>query len=88
MDGRPALPFGFAASPAIFSMCADVVHWAHHGIRPKGGPWSGWGRFYSSLFADDAVFVDAEVCDILADTSEGWGTSCRILFAPYSISPV
>ena len=40
--GWLSLPFGFAASPAIFAMCTDVIQCVRYSGRPLDGSWSGW----------------------------------------------
>ena len=57
--GWLALPFGFAASPAIFAMCTDAVQRFHYSGRPLDGSRSGWEEFRSVIFADDAIFLEA-----------------------------
>ena len=84
--GWLALPFGFAASTAIFEMCTDVIQRVHYSGRPLDGSWSGWGEFWSVIFADDAIFAEAEIANISNETVAAWETSCRCLFGPDSIN--
>ena len=84
--GWPALPFGFAASPAIFSMRTDATRRVHYIGRPLDGSWSGWEEFWSVMFVDDAIFVEADVGTILSETVAAWETACCSLFGPDSIN--
>ena len=70
--GRLGPPFGFAASPAIFSMCAEATHRLRRRMLARDGSMSGRATFISGIFAEDAIFVE-EVGDILTETVDGWG---------------
>ena len=67
-------------------MCTDVIQRVHYSGRPLDGPWSGWEEFRSVIFADDAIFVEAEIANISNETVAAWETSCRCLFGPDSIN--
>ena len=78
--GWLALPFGFAASPAIFAMCTDAIQKVHHIGKAHDGSWPGWEPFRSEIFDDDAIFVEADVGNILEETVKTRGGACRGLF--------
>ena len=84
--GWLALPFGLSASPAIIAMCTDAIQRVHHSGRALDGSWSGWGEFWSVIFAGDAIFVEADVGNILQETVGAWELACRGLFGPDSIN--
>ena len=67
-------------------MCTDTVQRVHYSGRPLDGSWSGWAEFWSVIFADDAIFVEAEVGNILFETVADWETACCSLFGPDSIN--
>ena len=67
-------------------MCTDVIQRVHYSGRPLDGSWSGWEEFWSAIFVDDAIFVEAEIANLLTETVTAWGTSCRSLFGPDSIN--
>ena len=83
---RYSLPFGFSASPAIFATRTEVIQRAHHITQGGNGARSGWGPLHSYIFADDAIFVETDMGNILRETVEGWGPSRRSLFGDDSIS--
>ena len=84
--GWLAPPFGFAAPPAIFAMCTDAIQRVHRSGRALDGSWSGWGAFWSVIFAGDAIFVEADVGDFLQETVDAWELACPGLFGPDSIN--
>ena len=79
------IPFGFSDSPEIFAMCTDVVQRVHHCMQASNGSWSGWGPLHSHIFADAAIFVEAEMGDISAETAEARGKARQNLFGEDSI---
>ena len=78
--GGIALPFGFAASPAIFAMGTDAIQRAHRRYRARDGSWSGWEARYAEIFVGDAIFVEAAMGNILPATVNCWKHSFRGLF--------
>ena len=75
--GWLALPFGFSVSPAIFAMCTSAIQKVHRSGSAQDGSWSGWGAFWSEIFADEAIFVGADIGNILNETVTAWETACR-----------
>ena len=83
--GWLAFPSGFAASPAIFAMCTDAIQKVHRSGQAQDGSWSGWEAFWSEIFAGDAIFVEADIGNILNVTVSAWETARRGLFGMCSI---
>ena len=72
-----ALPFGFAAPPAIFALCTEALQRAHHILEHENGSWSGWGKVHSGIFAADAIFAESDIGNIFPEVVEGWEWFCR-----------
>ena len=59
-------------------MCTEAIQKVHHSGQAHDG--SGWGPFWSEIFADGAIFVDADVGSILEETVKRWEMDCVGLF--------
>ena len=66
--GRLALPFGFAASHALFALCADAIQRVRRSYRANDGSWSVWEQFHAELFVGDAIFAESEMGNVLQET--------------------
>ena len=81
-----ALPYGFSASPAIFALRDVAIQRTRHIVESENGAWSGWEHFHSGIVADDAIFVEADIGNILQEAVEGREWCFRSLFGPDSIN--
>ena len=79
-------PFGFAAAPAIFAICTEAIQKVNRSGQAHDGSWSGWSAFWAEIFADDAIFVEADIGNILNETVTAWETAYRGLFGMDSIN--
>ena len=80
-----ALPFGFAAPPAICAIRTDVIQRTHHCVESENDSWSEWDPPHSEIFVEDAIFAVSDIGEISMEV-DGAEWRCRSLFGQDSIN--